>query len=176
MPEPLPDDEVELERSVRQLVANELIAAAESDPPAIRPRVEKRPRYVNSEPEWLQVAGIKHPQSASGGMETRVVFLSFDGFDETDEGKCDDTILTLSYGIDVLFQLVERRKDGSNSHDDFVAYLMRARARFKANRSFGYERNQLEHKLLQTAEKARVEPTDFAIVHRINLSLDVEVG
>jgi hypothetical protein len=176
MPEPLPSDPVELERSVRQLIADELLAAAESEPASIRPRVETRPRYVNSEQEWLAVAGIKHPQSVTGGMETRVVFLSFDDFAESDEGKCDETILTLSYAVDVLFQQVDRRKDGSNGHDDFVAYLMRARARFKANRSFGYERNQLEHKLLQTAEKARVEKTDFAIVHRINLSLAVEVG
>ncbi|MGB7925583.1 MAG: hypothetical protein WCF57_20260 [Pyrinomonadaceae bacterium] len=177
MPEPLPDDPVDREMAVRSLVAAELVAAASVDPPAIRPRVETRPRFVSSEPEWLSVAGIKHPQSAAGGMETRAVFLSFDDFTEVDDGKCDQTILTLTYGVDVLFQLVERRRDGSNGHDDFVAYLMRARARFKQNRSFGYERNQLEHKLLRVETKARVEPLDYGgIVHRINLLLDVEVG
>jgi hypothetical protein len=123
------------------------------------------------------VMAIRHPQSMQqGGMETRAVLVSLDAFTEVDEGACFHTQLTLSYGVDVMFGIVDRRKDGSNSHDDFVAYLMRARQAFKDDRSFGYARNQLEHKLLQTNAPAREEKLDYAEVYRIQLSLDVVVG
>lgn len=176
MPEPLPNDPVLLEKRVRELLAAELLAAAASDPEAIRPRVQERPLFVETEAEWLKIAAIKHPQSA--GFETRVVFLSFEGFPdgETDEedGDCDP--LRLGYGIDVLFQQVDKRKDNSNGHDDFTAYLMRLRARLKASPSFGYSNGEISHSRLRTDVPARVEKTDFAIVHRINFSLKVEVN
>ena len=178
MPDPLPSDPVELEKTIRSLVAAELVAAGEASfPEGLRPFVYDRPRWIESEPDWLKLCAIRHPQSMQqGGMETRVMFLSFDGYGEEDEGACDHTQLTLVYEAEVMFGLVDRRRDGSNSHDDFVAFVMRARERFKENRTFGYARNQLEHRLLQTEQKARVEKTDFATVHRINLSLAVVVG
>jgi hypothetical protein len=178
VPDPLPTDAVQLEKTIRGLVAAELIASgAENFPEGLRPLVYDRPRWIESEPEWLKLAAIRHPQNMQqGGMETRVVFLSFDDFSEVDEGACGHTQLTLVYEVEVLFGLVDRRKDGSNSHDDFVAYVMRARQHFKENRTFGYARNQLEHQLLQTEEKAQVKKIDFATVHRIILSLAVVVG
>jgi hypothetical protein len=177
MPETLPTDPVELEKAVRSLVAAELTTAATTFPEGVRPRIYGRPRFVVSEPEWLKIMAIRHPQSMQqGGMETRAVLLSLDDFSEVDEGACFHTQLTLTYGVDVMFGIVDRRKDSTNSYDDFVAYLMHARLQFKGNRSFGYPRNQLEHKLLQTATAAREEKLDYAEVHRINLSLAVVVG
>jgi hypothetical protein len=111
----------------------------------------------------------------TGGMETRVVFISFGEFAEVDEGKCDDTSLTIAYGLDVMFGIVEKRKDNTNSFDDFVAYVMRAGASFKADRGLSYPRNRVENQLLQTAQAAREEKTDFATVHRINLSLAIVI-
>lgn len=181
MPEPLPTSRAALELAVRGLIAAVLIEAgkifrigetAPFDDRAI-PRVYKAPIHVNGEPEWLQVAAISHPQ---GNKETRVVFVEFLAPQEHDVGACDQTIVTLNYGIDVLFSQVNKRRDGSNSHDDFTAYVMRAGELFKENRSFGYKRSEIEHMLLQTDTPARVELTDFATVHRINLSLAVEVG
>lgn len=173
MPTPLPTDPVSLELAVREAVKNELLAAVTDWPLPTRPKIETRPRYVETEKEWLEIAAVKHPSS---GLETRVCFLEFKGVTERDEGACNQTIITLNYGIDVLFALVDKRRDGSNSHDDFVAFVMRARASFKDNRTFGYARRELENKLLQTDTPARVEKTDFALVHRINLSLQVEIG
>jgi hypothetical protein len=172
----LPTDPVDLETTIRAAIASELALADESLPVDLQPRVWTRPRFVNSEAEWLQIAAIRHPQAIQqGGMETRVVFLELQDLKEVDEGICFHTLLTLQYGVDVMFGLVDKRKDGSNSHDDFVAYLMRARARFQQNRSFGYPRGLIEHKLLQTARKARVEKIDFAIVHRWEGSLEVVI-
>jgi hypothetical protein len=173
---PLPSDPVLLEKTMRTAVSAKLTSVDAADPEALRWRVNDRPHWVENETQWLNVAGIKHPQSMqTGGLETRAVFLHFTGFDEVDEGKCDQTILTLHYDFDLMFSIVEKRKDGSNSYDDFVAYQMRTRASFKADRSFGYPRNLVEHKLLQTAQVAREEKVDYATVHRINFSLAIEL-
>lgn len=173
----LPTDPVLLEKAIRTALAAKLVAVGEIDPvPATRWKVNDRPRWVENEQQWLAVAAIKHPQNGgTGGMETRTVFLSFDVFGERDEGACDKTQLTLNYGLDVMFSIIDKRKDGSNSHDDFVAYLMRARASLKADRHFGYPSNRVEHKLLQVVQPAREEQVDYAVVHRINLSLAIEI-
>lgn len=169
MSNPLPTDQVALELAIRQAIVAELQAIDTSDD--VRARVQPFPYFVDTESAWLEVAGVKRDKVS----ETRVVFVSFVGFAEVDEGPCTHSQLTLSYDLDVLFSQVNRRKDGSNSHDDFVAYLMKARARFKANRNFGYAPGVVEHKLLQTSEPAHVEKTDFATVHRTHLSLDITV-
>jgi hypothetical protein len=169
MPTPLPSDQVALELAIRSAIVAEMDAIDEGQD--VRARVHPVPYFVEGDAQWLEVAGTKRDKVP----ETRVVFVSFLGFGEKPEGKCDNTQLTLSYDLDVLFSQVNKRRDGSNSHDDFVAYLMKARARFKANRDFGYSPGLAEHNLLQTSEPAHVEKTDFATVHRTHLSLDVVI-
>lgn len=169
---PLELNPVELELHIRSLIAAELRDAVDW-PDEVRPKVEMRPRYIASESDLLTVTAITNPQ---GKKETRFVLLELAGFTETDEGACDHTLLTLSYSIEVLFGFVDKRPDGSNSHDDFVAYLMSARERFKNNRTFGYARSVLEHKLLQTIEAAQVKEENSGTAHRILLGLNVEIG
>lgn len=170
-----------MELAVRAAIVALLQAADSSLAPGLQPRVWDHPRFVQSEQEWLKVAAIQNPQNnQTGQLETRVVFIELQRVAETDEGACFHTQIDLRYAVDVMFGLVDdqQRKDSSNSHDDFVAYVMRARAAFadQANRSFGYPRNQIEHKLLQTVRDARVEKIDFATVHRWEGSVDVIVG
>lgn len=165
----LPEGKAAIELAIRTAIVAEMEAIDAGQD--VRAKVQPFPYYVNTEKEWLDVAGVKREKV----FETRVCFVSFLGFGEVPEGKCDDTQFTLSYDFDVLFSQVNRRKDETNSHDDFVSYLMKASERFEENRSFGYAPGVVEHKLLQTSEAARVEPTDFALVHRTALTLDVVI-
>jgi hypothetical protein len=170
MPTALPSDQVALELAIRSAIVAELQAIDASDD--VRARVWPRGFFIESEKDWLSFAATKRDKV----FETRAVFVTFAGFTEKDEGACTHSQLTLSYDLDVLFALVNERRDGSNSHDDFVGYLMKARARFLANRSFGYSPGTVESGLLQTKIEAGVDE-NFAggTVHRTNLSLDVVI-
>jgi hypothetical protein len=170
MSNPLPSDEVALELAIRSAIVEEmqLIDAGEQ----VRTKVFPRGYLIEGEKEWLEYAAVKR----DGAWETRAVYVVFTAFREVDEGPCSNSQLTLSYDLDVVFAVAEKRKDGSNSHDDFVAYLMKARARFKANRSFGYAPNVVESGLLQTKVEAGVDDNFAgATVHRTNLGLDVVI-
>jgi hypothetical protein len=165
MPEALPSSSVELELAIRGKIAAKLQAVDSTW------KVQSRPRYVVGDKAWLSAAA----STVAGKYETRGAFVSFKGFGDDDESTpCNQTELTLNYEIDVFTSVVDSRVDNSNSHGDFVSFLMRARDAFNADRHFGYS-SKVEHQFLRTENPARVEEMDGATVHRINLSLAVVI-
>src|SRR4051812_47517441 len=116
MPNPLPSDQVALELAIRAAIVAEMLAIEQSAQG--KAKVQPFPYFIDTEAEWLNIAGVKRDKVS----ETRVCFVSFVAFSEVDEGACTHSQLTLSYDLDVLFSQANGRKDGSNSHDDFMAY------------------------------------------------------
>lgn len=165
MPEPLPADLAEKEARVRELVA-ELVRTV---PGAAN--VHTRARYTDDENEWMELATVE--REGERDREVNYTFVRFVD-DLEDDYTAGSTEIRFRYEIDHARSVAERT-DGTNSHDEFVQFLMRLRVAFRENRTFGYESHELYHNLLTTAEPAREEEFDGALVHRTVKSVEVEV-
>jgi hypothetical protein len=165
MSSPLPTDPVAVELHIRSLIVAKLQAVDATW------KAQDKPRYIVGEKEWLAAAAFR----VGNAFETRGAFLKLAGFSEVDEGKCDQTILRLNYELHLFTSIIDRRADGSNSHDDLVSYELRVRASFKADRTFGYSRSFVEHKLWQTTEALHSANVDGADLYQTKLELVVEI-
>lgn len=168
---PLPSDPAEMELTIREAVTDVLRSVA-----AGSWRLHSRTRYVDSESDLLDLVTVEpDEEDADGVREEKVVFVEFAGFRESDDACLGQTKLLLSYTLEFKHSLIERA-DGSNSHDDFAAFVMRARAALNNARSLGFDSGQVWHSMLQTKVATRVINEDDVYKHAGEFSLEVEVN
>lgn len=168
MPSPFPETAAGIELMVRGLAA-EKCRAVEGVGNVFTKRF-----YVVGKQQYVEKLGIEN--AADGDIEVRALFLEYVGYEDTPKG-CDDAPgYNLVYNLRAVQEFVDERDDGSNSSDEFAAFVMNLRDAFLRQRNFGFP-DRLYHTPLMMTDRIRIDADELtgAFGHIALFTLKVEV-
>lgn len=165
---PFPETNAEIELLVRGLVADKCRAV-----PGIGHVATKR-FYVVGKQQYVEKLGIEN--EADGDIEVRILFVEFQGFEDTSKGCDEAPFYNLIYSVRAFQEFIDERTDGSNSSDDFAEFVMNLRDAFLSGRDLGFP-ERLLHTPLSMAQRPIVDddPLTGAFGHILPFLLKVEV-
>lgn len=167
MPE-FPSTDAEIEALVRELVAEKARSVEGAG------HVFTTPFYISGKQQYVATLGIEN--DVDGDVEVRCLFIEFTGFEDTPAGCDEAPHYYLVYALHAVQEFVAEREDGSNSANDFAAFVMNLRARFLTGRDLGFP-ERLRHEALTQEDRAALEDDPYTKVfgHTAPFTLKVKV-
>jgi hypothetical protein len=165
---PFPETDPEIELLVRGLVAEKSRAVAGVG------HVFTERFYVVGKQQYVEKLGIEN--EADGNVEVRCLFVEFLGYEDTLKGCDDAPVYRLVYGMRAVQEFVAEREDGSNSTNEFAAFVMNLRGAFLRERNLGLP-SRLYHEPLVMLQRIQIEDDELtgAFGHIAPFQLKVEV-
>jgi hypothetical protein len=159
--------------AARELLVRELVAEKCRSVEGVGHVFSKR-FYITGKPQYVEMLGVQGEED--GNIEVRCLFVEFLGYEDTLKGCDDAPVYRLVYGMRAVQEFIDERADGSNSSNEFAAFVMNLRNAFLRERNLGWP-DRLYHVPLVMLDRVRIDDDELtgAFGHIAPFQLKVEV-